>query len=131
MNKIFTLYKCSESNCKIEANQLFQFLKKGFIVSLILLISNSVLSQVSVTGALSGNGTFSSLTKSGGAFQSINAAVQTGANIIITITGNVLDENGANGLNGGIWQSIKITTTGNNTISGDVAGLVTPDIVLL
>ena len=122
MNKIFTLYKCSESNCKIEANQLFQFLKKGFIVSLILLISNSVLSQVSVTGALSGNGTFSSLTKSGGAFQSINAAVQTGANIIITITGNVLDENGANGLNGGIWQSIKITTTGNNTISGDVAG---------
>jgi len=74
--------------------------------------------QIVVSGSVGADGTYASLTKNGGAFAAINAQTQTGAVITISITGDVLNEDGANSLNAGVWTSITITPSGDRIISG-------------
>ncbi len=96
----------------------------SFIVMLILsalLLANSANAQVTVTGCTgTGNGTYTSLTNAAGAFLAINAGVQTGANIVITITADVLCEAGTNSLNAGAWTTLMVVPNGSRTISGTV-----------
>jgi hypothetical protein len=83
-----------------------------------LLISGYAYSQISVSGAVTVNGTYTSLTNASGAFAAINGTAQTGANIVITINSDVLTEAGTNSLNAGAWTSITINPSGARTISG-------------
>lgn len=93
-----------------------------FLVSFCVLQSICLKAQVTVSGSTGANGTYTSLTKSGGAFAAINsvAASQTGKNIVITITSNITTENGANNLNSGLWNSIIIKPNGQRTVSGSI-----------
>ncbi len=94
---------------------------KKLALSIFLVISaiNILSAQVTVTGSNGADGSWLSLTNTGGAFARINAASQTGRTIIITITGNSISESGTNTLLAGEWTSINIfpATTGL-TISG-------------
>jgi len=93
------------------------------IFSLILMLVQGANAQITVSGALGGNGNYTSLTNAGGAFLAINSTVQTNANIVITITGNSLSEAGTNSLNAGTWATLKIYPISSSlTISGNVAG---------
>ncbi|MCU0372857.1 MAG: hypothetical protein MUE56_06395, partial [Ignavibacteria bacterium] len=98
----------------------------SFIIKLIIsvvLFANSSEAQVTVTGCTgTGNGTYTSLTNTGGAFSAINGGVQSGANIVITITSDITDELGEKSLNAGAWTTLIIVPSGARTISGTVAG---------
>ncbi|MCW5897723.1 MAG: PKD domain-containing protein [Flavobacteriales bacterium] len=75
--------------------------------------------QVDVSGALVGNGTYGTL---GAAFTAINGGAQTGANILIEITGNTTEPASAT-LNAGAWATVTINPSGGatRTISGNLA----------
>lgn len=78
----------------------------------------NVQGQVTVAGAVSGNGNYTTLTD---AFNAIGT-VQTGANITVTIRGNTT-ETGTALLNAGDWSSLVISPSGGSwTITGDIAG---------
>jgi hypothetical protein len=97
-------------------------MKKALFISIVLFLwIGSSWGQVTVSNAVSGNGTYTTLTGVGGAFAAINGAAQTNANIVITITGNITTEDATNGLNAGTWSSLKIVTDGTWTVSGGVA----------
>ena len=89
-----------------------------------VLISNAAMSQISVSGSTGADGSYTSLTNTGGAFSAINANVQTGNSITISITGDVTTETGADSLTAGAWTSITISPSGGaaRIISGDVQG---------
>src|ERR1700704_807398 len=91
-------------------------------VIVMLLSVTSLKSQVTVSGALSGNGPYTSLRT---ACIALNSAAQTGATISISITGNTT-EPGTATLNAGAWVSVVIQPSGGAwTISGNlVAGLI-------
>ncbi len=72
--------------------------------------------QVSVSGALSGNGSYTSLRL---AFNAINAGNQTNSDILITITGNTTETSVA-ALNSGTWHSLVIKPQGDRVISGNL-----------
>ncbi|MFN4973064.1 MAG: hypothetical protein ACK5GX_08540, partial [Bacteroidota bacterium] len=72
-------------------------------------------SQVTVTGALVGNGTYTTL---GAAFTAINGGAQTGATIGISITANTDELAATATLNAGAWTSITITPDGARTVTG-------------
>ncbi|MFZ4414957.1 MAG: hypothetical protein ACOYOV_17855, partial [Bacteroidales bacterium] len=94
-----------------------------YIFIILLFISAIQLNaQVTVSGALVGNGTYPTLTGATGAFLAINAGVQTASNIVITITSDLTTEIGTNGLNAGVWNSVTIKPSGVRAISGTVAG---------
>ena len=98
-------------------------MKKVLLVAgLIFLIAATSIAQVTVSGAIAGNGTYTSLTNTGGAFPAINGSAQTGAGILITITSDVTTETGLYGLNEGAWSSVVIQPSGARTLSGTVAG---------
>ncbi len=77
--------------------------------------------QITISGSVGVNGTYTSLTKASGAFAALNGTAQTGATITISITSDVTTEDGANNLNSGAWTSITINPSGARTISGTVA----------
>ncbi|UOK43675.1 MULTISPECIES: T9SS type A sorting domain-containing protein [Flavobacterium] len=78
---------------------------------------SNVRGQVTVSGATSGNGPYSTL---GEAFTAIGIS-QTGANINIAITGNTTELVTAS-LGAGDWSSVTITPSGGSwTISGNLA----------
>jgi trimeric autotransporter adhesin len=87
---------------------------------LILTFGVSYAQNVSVSGALIGNGLYSDL---GSAFIAINGGSQTGAAIVISILGNTIEPATAT-LNAGTWTSLSITPAGGATrvISGNIAG---------
>ncbi len=89
-------------------------------VLLFLFQAGKIKAQVVVTGSNGANGNHTSLTQAGGAFAAINSNSQAGRNIQVSITGNITTENGAVGLGAGTWTSLKITTTGIRTVSGNV-----------
>ena len=97
----------------------------SFITILLLLFfcSQSANAQITVSGSNGVNGNYTSLTNAAGAFLAVNGTSQTGANIVITIFGNVITEAGTNGLNAGSWTSLTIVPSGTRTISGTVNGL--------
>jgi len=79
----------------------------------------SLNAQVQVTGAISGNGSYVSLRT---AFNAINAASQSGANILIAIQANVDEGANAAVLNAGTWNRLTIKPYGNRVISGNPSG---------
>jgi trimeric autotransporter adhesin len=76
--------------------------------------------NVLVTGALAGNGSYPDL---GAAFAAINGGAQTGATIVVSITGSTTEPVTAV-LNAGTWNGLSILPTGGvgRTISGNIAG---------
>ena len=101
-------------------------LKKNFIVFFFLVIAVfvhiNVYSQIIVTNSNS-NGTYTSLTNSGGAFAALNSTSQANRNITIVINSNVTNEAGTNALTGasGMWSSLTISPGAAAIISGSVA----------
>ena len=79
--------------------------------------------QITVSGSNTKDGTYTSLTKADGAFAALNSITQADQTIVITITADVTDEDGATALTGaaGMWSSLTITPNGARTISGSVA----------
>ena len=92
---------------------------KAFFILLLALMSTSGWGQnVTVAGALAGNGSYPTLAA---AFTAINGGAQTNANITITITGNTTEPTVAShsaNLNAGTWTSITIQPSGARTIQG-------------
>lgn len=105
-------------------------MKKLFTLFAVLLfvIGGRLYSQnVNVAGALVGNGSYATLQA---AFTAINGGVQTGANIVITITGSTT-ETGTATLNAGAWTTLSIQPSGGaaRTVSGAItAGLPLVDL---
>ncbi|MCS6916982.1 MAG: T9SS type A sorting domain-containing protein [Chitinophagales bacterium] len=92
-----------------------------FLLILFKGLSQTQAQNVTVSGAVSGNGGYATLSS---AFSAINAGTQTGANILITINAS-FTETASAVLNGGAWTSVTIrpasgvaaTITGTSTIS--------------
>lgn len=86
------------------------------------------LAQISVSGALVGNGSYLTLSS---AFSAINSGAQTGASINILVTGNTSEPVNGAVLNAGTWTKITIQPDGGLTrvISGSInAGLPLLDL---
>jgi len=99
-------------------------MKKIFLIIFAALIfSTGSFSQVSVSGGTGLAATYTSLTNAGGLFEAINATAQTGNNIVVSITGDMLAETGLHPLNAGAWATINISPSGGaaRTISGAAA----------
>ncbi|CAF3774793.1 unnamed protein product [Rotaria sp. Silwood1] len=82
----------------------------------------NVKAQISVSGGTGLSATYSSFTKSGGLFAALNSTPQTNNTIVVSITADITNEDGANALNAGVWTSITITPSGARTISGAITG---------
>jgi|GEM_PF-687396 len=87
-----------------------------FLNILIGLFCVSAYSQVTVSGAVSGNGSYTSLRL---AFNAINAAAQTNATINITITADTNEGTTSAILNQGAWSRVNIRPSGARTIVGN------------
>lgn len=86
------------------------------VIALTAIFTQTTLSQnVTVSGALVGNGSYATLTA---AFTAINGGVQTGANILISIDNNTDEGTGTAGLNAGTWATLTINPSGARTITG-------------
>jgi len=85
------------------------------VMLLMLMTGLTVQAQVTVSGALSGNGTYASLRL---AFNAINGASQTNANIAVSITADTNEGANTAQLNAGTWNSLTITPVGVRTITG-------------
>ena len=73
---------------------------------------------INVTNALVGNGSYNTLSA---AFAAINAAAQTSANILISISANITEPSTGAVLNNGAWNSLTIQPNGSGiTISANV-----------
>jgi hypothetical protein len=103
-------------------------MKKTFSILYLLfaffLFTNAAQSQITVSGSTGADGSYTSLTNAGGAFLAINSSVQTGNNIVISVTGDALAETGANSLNASDWATVTISPSGGaaRTISGSFVG---------
>lgn len=93
-----------------------------FCCLLFVFYSLKLNAQISVSGGTGLNPAYTSFTKANGLFAALNASAQTGNNIVVSITGDVLTEDGTNSLNGNSWSSIHITPSGNRTLTGNVSG---------
>ncbi len=98
-------------------------MRKVYLFAFLLLVtlSGSALAQnVLVSGALVGNGSYPTL---GAAFTAINGGAQTGAIIIVSITGNTTEPVTAT-LNQGSWTYLYVSPQGGatRTISGAIVG---------
>ncbi len=89
---------------------------------MVILLAGDVLAQITVSGSNNTDGTYASLTASGGVFSALGGVAQTGKTITVTITGNVNIEDGTTTLTDGGWTSLTIQPSGTRTISGTVAG---------
>src|SRR5690349_1935569 len=102
-------------NCRLLSTP---FLKKGWLKSALfgaaLVLAGTVNAQVSVSGALVGNGTYTTL---GAAFTAINGGAQTGATITVNISANTT-ETGPAVLNTSDWTLLTIRPTATATIGG-------------
>ncbi|MBK8553984.1 MAG: hypothetical protein IPL53_24230 [Ignavibacteria bacterium] len=90
----------------------------SLLTNIFLSPSYSNAQNVTVTGALAGNGSYPTLSS---AFSAINSASQSGANISILITGNTSEPVTGAILNGGGWAGVLIQPGGgaDRTISGE------------
>ncbi len=96
------------------------------LVTLLLLSGISFAQNITVSGSVGADGSYTSLTAASGAFLAINGFAQTSATILITITADEALETGANSLNAstGAWTSLIINPVGVRTISGAVTGVL-------
>lgn len=100
-----------------------QFILLTAFICFFVGMAGELSAQVTVAGSNGADGTYTSLTKTNGAFAAINAKTHTNNIINIEITANVIDETGATQLNAGTWSSLTIyPTISPITISGDIAG---------
>lgn len=93
----------------------FRFL---FLISCLLPVKSRA-QNVNVSGAVSGNGSYATLEN---AFTAINGGIQTGATILVDITGNT-NETSTAILNGNSWTSLSIRPSGgaSRSISGNLS----------
>lgn len=105
-------------------------MKKIIFFFVALLMSGLTFGQITVSGSIGVDATYTSLTNASGAFAAINGTAQTGANILITITADVINETGTNSLNAGAWASLTINPDGTTlrTISGTTVASGAPMI---
>lgn len=105
-------------NSMITAMQKWKSYAVLFLFYLTFIMPAGVLGQVTVTGALTGNGTYTTL---GAAFTAIGTS-QSGANIVISITANTTESSTAV-LGAGNWTSLTIQPSGGaaRTITGNLA----------
>lgn len=111
MNQTFTI------PASLRPIKLFVLLNVLFIFTT---IQNLNAQNVSVSGALIGNGSYPDL---GSAFTAINGGAQTAAIIQVSIVGNTTEGVSAI-LNQGTWTSLTINPSGGaaRTISGSIVG---------
>ena len=98
-----------------------------YIFSLLIafvLFSSAAQSQITVSGSTGADGSYTDLTGAAGAFFAINSSAQTGNNITVSVTADVLTEPGTTSLNASDWTSLTISPSGGaaRTISGNVFG---------
>lgn len=97
--------------------------KINLIVNIVLLLLSALsfnyadAQNVNVSGALSGNGSYASLSV---ALNAINGGAQNGAVINITIAGNTTETGNGAVLNEGTWNSLSIQPSGIRTVSGAI-----------
>ena len=73
-----------------------------YIFSLLIafvLFSSAAQSQITVSGSTGADGSYTDLTGAAGAFFAINSSAQTGNNITVSVTADVLTEPGTTSLN--------------------------------
>lgn len=103
-------------------NSYFSALRKHQAFCLSVLLTCTALfssgQNVTVSGALSGNGSYADL---GSAFSAINGASQTGASILVNILANTTEATSAV-LNSGAWTSLSVTPSGARTVTGNISG---------
>jgi hypothetical protein len=90
-------------------------------ITILFQFQSSLIAQnVSVSGASSGNGSYTDLKS---AFSAINAGTQTGATISVNILANTTETASAV-LNAGAWNNLSIIPSGggSRTVSGNIAG---------
>ena len=94
-------------------------MKKLLLIFTVLLMSiyAQATNEVTVSGAVAGNGDYDNLRL---AFAAINAESQTEANIVITITASPAADNATAVLNDKGWASLNIFPTATVSITGDV-----------
>ncbi|QBZ97860.1 hypothetical protein GS03_01358 [Flavobacterium sangjuense] len=79
--------------------------------------------QFTVSGATSGNGTYTSLTLASGVFASLNSGTITGTGaIVVEQTSNSTSETGANSLNQGTWTTLTIKPLASNGAARTISG---------
>lgn len=96
-------------------------IRRIFAAAFFCLLGQLAFAQnVSVTGAVVGNGLYPDLTS---AFTAINGGTQTGATIVVAIVGNTTESATAT-LNQGAWTSLSIAPSGGGarSITGNVNG---------
>jgi hypothetical protein len=81
----------------------------SFILLLLLAPSWALAQNVSVSGALIGNGSYATLTD---AFAAINSGAQSGATITVSILNDTYEGTGTAVLNAGAWTGISIVPVG-------------------
>ena len=89
--------------------------RKDLMFFFMLCFASIGYAQVTVTGAVTGNGDYSTL---GAAFVAINAGTQTNATIAISITGDTNESTTSASLGAGTWTSLTIKPVGPRTITG-------------
>lgn len=88
---------------------MFSYIR-GFLLAVLLLCGFLSNSQVVVSGANVGNGTYANL---GSAFTAVNSGSQSGATISISVSGSTVETASAV-LNAGAWNSITIQPSGGS-----------------
>ncbi|MEI8049271.1 MAG: hypothetical protein WCI92_17960, partial [Bacteroidota bacterium] len=103
-------------------------MKRSFTMFFVLALTAGIWmqtanAQITVSGSITKDGTYTSLTQAAGAFAALNGTSQAGKTIVITITADVTIEDGTNALTGaaGMWTSLTITPVGTRIISGSAA----------
>jgi hypothetical protein len=76
--------------------------------------------QVTVSGAVVGNGPYTTL---GAAFTAINGGGQGGANIVVSLSASTTEATTAT-LNAGAWTTLSVTATVPVTVSGSIIGSI-------
>ncbi|MBX7042000.1 MAG: hypothetical protein K1X85_03765 [Ignavibacteria bacterium] len=82
--------------------------------------------NVSVSGAVAGNGMYANLYS---AFAEMNSAAQTGSNILIQINGNTTEPSSGITLNENDWSTLSIVPSGGSAIT--VSGAITAGLPLI
>jgi hypothetical protein len=91
-----------------------------FAIAALLLVTAALNAQVTVSGALVGNGPYTSLNA---AFTAINGGAQTGATISVVLSGSTTETASAQ-LNAGAWTSLSVTATTPVVVSGNITGAI-------
>ncbi|MBP6698157.1 MAG: hypothetical protein KA175_11095, partial [Flavobacteriales bacterium] len=106
---------------RVPSGLRFAFVSSAFVLSCVLSAQNVV-----VSGALSGNGSYTTLRA---AFVALNGGAQTGSTIMVNINASTTETQPAV-LNAGTWTSVLIKPNGGaaRTITGQLAGAPVIDL---